>query len=204
MLRKIGCGCGALLLALATLVGYLYLDLTRREPRETVLSTPPTPAQKAAAEETVQRLERQVEAPAPAAPGEPPRPKRFRLRITEEEANQLLTSYAAARKALAEAKVRAIHVRFEEGQVIVSARVPAFGNDTARVTAAGRLSAQDGKLAYELVDLRLGSVPMPEGLRKKLQEPLEKAVTDLNKKIKGRLEEIQIADGVLQLEGERG
>jgi hypothetical protein len=204
MLRKIGCGCGALLLALAALLGFLYFDLTRREPREAVLSTPPTPAQEAAAEETVHRLERQVEAPAPAAPGEPPRPKRFRLRITEAEANQLLTSYATARKSLEEANVRAIRVRFEKGQVVVSARVPALGKDTARVTAAGRLWAREGKLAYELEELRLGMLPMPEGLKKKVQEPLAKAVADLNKKVKGRLDALTVSDGVLELEGERG
>jgi hypothetical protein len=130
-----------------------------------------------------------------------PESNEFVVKVTEQEANELVRTKPEIRQALEQAKVSDVRLRFEPDQLVAEARVPVWGKLKARVSAAGRVWAQDGELAFETRSVRAGSIPAPNTLREELDKQIGAALTRLNREHRGRFEDVQIRDGVLEIRG---
>jgi hypothetical protein len=130
-----------------------------------------------------------------------PNSDQFVVRVTEREANDFLRSKPEIREALAQAKVSDLRIRFERGQLVADARVPVWGRFKARVSAAGRVWAQDGNLAFETRSVRAGSLPAPGAVREELDAQISAALTRLNRERPGRFAEVQVREGVMEIRG---
>lgn len=197
------------LVILALLLGgsaWLYQD---------VLGPGPAPEESIHAESGVPADPAPTREAPPVAPQTPPEPapeppmdatpllesNEFAVKVTEQAANELVRTNPEIRQALEQAKVSDLHLRFEPDQLVAEARVPVWGKFKARVSAAGRVWAQDGELAFETRTVRAGSIPAPKALREELDEQIGAALTRLNREHHGRIEEVQIRDGVLEIRG---
>ncbi|MGV3720209.1 MAG: hypothetical protein ACO1SX_04795, partial [Actinomycetota bacterium] len=141
-------------------------------------------------------------APAPSAETPPASDaNEFVVKVTEKEANELVRTKPEIRQALEQAKVSDLRLRFEPDQLVAEARVPVWGKLKARVSAAGRVWSEDGKLAFETRTVRAGSIPAPNAFREELDEQIGAPLTRLNREHRGRFEDVQIRDGELEIRG---
>ncbi|MCC2668610.1 MAG: hypothetical protein K0Q72_1081 [Armatimonadetes bacterium] len=216
MARRIGIAFLVLGL-LGVLALWVYLDVlspARRSNRVDAAPARPLPERERAAAQTLERLKVQAQAPAPppSSPGSPAAapsapqardPNQFGLTITEREANELIQSLPDIRNELLKAKVEDLEVRFEPDRLVAEARVPAVAGMKARVTAAGRLFAQNGRLGYETESVRIGSFPAPDAVRDELDKQLTASVEQLNKKLRGQIQEVVIGNRELRVRGMR-
>lgn len=210
MCRRVALIFAILFLLFLGVVGYIVYDITRAPApgASVVASGPPTPAERQTAERTVQKLKEQVEAP----PVEQPRrgrrrrhdrdPQPFELRVTEEEANELIRGLPEVRQQMKANDIEGLSVQFEEDRVVLSARVPVTGGVKARVSATERISARNGEVAFETEEVRVGSFPVPDRVRAQLERAFQKAAKDLNRQIHD-VEEIRVTDGSLTVRGKR-
>lgn len=218
MARRIGIAFLIFLVIVGAAGLWVYHDVlgpARAPDRVDADSARPLPERQRAAEQTLERLKNQVRAAAPAPPTpEPspsesvpqdappsPAPKQFDVTISEQEANDLVQGLPEVRKALEKAKVEDLQVRFEPGRLVAEARVPAVAGMKARLTAAGRVVARDGDLAYETESVRIGSFPAPEAVRDEIDRQLSASVRRLNRQFRGDIQEVQLREGALEVRG---
>jgi hypothetical protein len=194
-------GCFLVLLVLALAGGaFVWCDLTRPETARRHPSAARAKASSAAtkrhAQRTLKRLDHETHA-TPTTPG-----GAFELRVTEDEANELVQSLPQVRENLERQHVGIPEVRMEPDRLVLTARVPVLGMP-ARVSAYGRVWAADGKLAYETTDVRIGSFPAPEIARAAVDKPMRDAMERLNAGITGHVEEVTVRDRELVVKGTR-
>lgn len=199
-------GCSVLLLVLlATGLGIVYFNVTRPLPgvsrtANRTPNTPPTPAERKQAEETVSRIAREFREPPQTERREA---DRFEVRISEAEANQILTSLPKVREALAKSRVSGLKLKFEPDVITVHARVPVWEEVLARVSASVRVWAENGKLAYETEAVRIGDFPAPQRIRQDLDKQLASQFQLLQRRFPGRVDEVKIESDRLEVSGTR-
>ncbi len=198
--KRLACGCLVLMLLAAAGVAFVVWDLSRppaRTASKAVAPPPPPVEDQRQAEATVKRLAKEVKAATP----EGATSKRFALRLTAAEVNQMLRALPEVKQELKANRVEQTEVDFEEGQVVARARVQ-VGGLKARVSAIGAVRAENGKLAVETKGLYLGMLPAPPNVREELDRTLQESVARFNSKLKGRIDKVQVTPGALRLEGE--
>jgi hypothetical protein len=199
----------AVLAALAFLgLGFAFYNVTRPEPPAPSGPAPvavePTSQEQRAARRTLERLENRLEEAAGEDGDSDPRetkPEAAEMRITEDELNQLIRGLPEVRRALRTSRISAPRVEFQPDRLTASARVPVFGEITARVSASGRLWAEKGALAYELEQVKVGDFPAPAAVRRSLDRALRDGVRQLNQQIKLEIVQVTLADGELVVQG---
>jgi hypothetical protein len=162
---------------------------------------PPPSEPERSARRTAKRLAVEIKG-APKA-GAPQDDGRFEVTITDGELNEMVTSLPEVRMALEKQHINAPEIRFEPDRLVANARVPVYGGVEARVSLAGRVRAQDGKLVYETESVSIGSFPAPGPVRDELDKQIKKAVEGLDKSLKGRVEEVTLSEGSLLVRGTR-
>jgi hypothetical protein len=192
-----------LLLAGAALVAYVYIDAYRagpeRRPDGAAGAPAPPPPGATGPEQTLERLERDFRG-TPIGPGASA-PNRFEVRITEQEANDLIHSLPEVRKALADFEIDDLRVYFEPGHLTATGRLPLVGGLRARLTLTGRIRAENGNLAYETVKVTAGGFPAPRQVRTELDKQLRQWIAELNRTFEGNVTEANVAEGVLVVRG---
>lgn len=215
MARRIAIGLMVLLVLLGAGALWLYQDVLAPSPAsERVYADTPQsePERRRSAEQALERLQEQVHRPAaPAVPADqeapgsaslPPKdPDQFGVTITEKDANDLVASLPEVQQALKQANVSDLRLRFEPDRLVAEARVPVVGGMKARVTATGRVYAEDGDLAYETEAVRIGSIPAPKALREELDRQLGASIKQLNQRFRGRIDTVQVREDALEVRG---
>jgi hypothetical protein len=195
---------------------WLYQDVLAPSPaseRVYADTSQTEPERRRSAKQALERLQEQVRQPAaPAAPADqaapgspsslPPKdPDQFGVTITEKDANDLVASLPEVQQALEQANVSELHLRFEPDRLVAEARVPVVGGMKARVTATGRVYAEDGDLGYETQSVRIGSIPAPKALREELDRQLGASIRQLNQRFHGRIDTVQVREDALEVRG---
>lgn len=203
MFKRFAIGC---LVILALLLGgsaWLCQDVLGPgpAPEAPVHAEPDTPATTLDPPAPVQQGPPETASAPPATATPLPTSDEFVVKVTESEANELLRTKPEIRTALEQAKVSDLRLRFEPDQLVADARVPVWGKLKARISAAGRVWAQGGNLAFEMRSVRAGSLPAPGAVRDELNEQIGAALTRLNRERQGRFDDVQIRDGVLEIRG---
>lgn len=138
--------------------------------------------------------------PTPSGVPAPTAPSRFELHLSDSDVNALVAGTPDVRASLAKSKIEDLHLRFEPGQIVVEAMVPVVNDTQARISAAGRIWAQDGKLQYETRSVSLGSFPAP-GLKPELDRQLKSSIARLGAGLAERVDEVEIRTGELVVRG---
>lgn len=141
--------------------------------------------------------------PAPRAESPPDVADRDRIAVTvtETKANELLRTRPEIREALEQANVSNLRIRFEPDRLVAEGRVPVWADLKARVHATGRVWVEQGRLAYEIVSLRVGRFPAPRAAREELDRQIAAAISDLEDRFRGQVETIDIRKGEIRIEG---
>ena len=217
MARRIAMGLIVILVLLGAGALWLYQDVLAPAGQGGNIyadSQRPEPERRRAATETLERLQQQVQrpqpeappthAPSPSEPGAlPPKdPDQFGVTITEKDANELISSLPEVQRALQQANVSDLNVRFEPDRLVAEARVPVVGGMKARVAATGRVFAQEGDLGYETESVRVGSFPAPKAVREELDRQLGASIKQLNERFRGRIDTVQVREDALEVRGE--
>lgn len=216
MARRIGI---AFLIFLAVVIAgglWVFHDVlgpARAPDRVDADSARPLPERQRAAEQTLERLKNQVQIPisasgtaegsaTPTAPASQDSGRRqFQVTLSQQEANNLVQSLPEVRKALGEADVSDLQLRFQPDRLVAEARVPAVAGMKARLTATGRIFAKDGDLAYETESVHIGSFPAPDAARDEIDKQLSKSVKQLNKQFRGDIQQVLLREGGLEVRG---
>lgn len=214
--RRIAIGLIVVLVLLGAGALWLYQDVLAPVPssgRVYADSSRPEPERRRNAEQALERLKEQVEHPAAQSPATspsisngqttlPPKdPDQFGVTISEKDANDLVASLPEVQQALRQANVSDLNLRFEPDRLVAEARVPVVGGMKARLTATGRIYAENGDLAYETEAVRIGSIPAPKAIRDELDRQLGVSVKQLNQRFKGQIDAVQIREDALEVRG---
>jgi hypothetical protein len=180
------------LVTLAVLLGLVqYLRATATPPL-------PTEAQQSQAATAsggyqvapVQSQLQQAALSAVAAPGQP-----VSLYLRPEDVIQQLAP------GLAKSGVQDLHVYLGQGTVAAQGVVP-VGKRSVHATVRLRPQAVNGALRLELVEAKIGTMPMPHSLRKRLEAELAKGASSRESALSQvYLDSVQVAPGLLTLTG---
>lgn len=216
MARRIAIGLIVFLVLLGAGALWLYQDvLEPAKPAGSVYadSQRPEPERRRSAEQALERLQQQVHRPrhlvaTTTAPEETPPesspakdPDQFGVILSEKDANELVSSLPEVQRALDQANVSDLRVHFEPDHLVAEGRVPVVGGMKARITATGKILAQDGDLLYTTESVRIGSFPAPKAVREELDRQLGTSVKQLNERFHGRIDTVQLRDQVLEVRG---
>lgn len=224
MCRRIFFSCLALVILGVAGLGILFWDITRPEPEPagSTGSTAPVPGERSAprggtggagtpaeeprarrrrAEAIAKRVADQYEGGNGRSRQSPDR--RFEVRLTEEEATEMIRSLPDVRESLEREHIEAARIRFQDDRLIASARVPVYGSVQARVSLTGRVGPRDGRLDYSTESVRIGSIPAPGEVREALDKQIRAGIEKFNGDFKGRVQEVTARGGTLTVVGER-
>ncbi len=185
-----GCGCASLALLLG--VAFVAYDLSRPIPNAGPpigpSGKPLTPKEDREGAEAVEaRLRKTAESPK----------RRVHVSLTEQEANQVIRAHPRTRRELDKAEVQQLVVNLQSEEIEIAARVRGPNGAWVRVSAKGKLRTENGKLAGDLTGARLGSIPAPKPLLQQLNQRFQDALKDYNKKLRGRIESLEVGGGSL-------
>jgi hypothetical protein len=181
----------------AALFAYTLLRPPSRAPAPPVFHTAtPSTTEREAAKEAEARVRQRVEAEAPRRRrAETP----FEVEITEQELNDLIRGLPQVRQALDEARVSGLAVQFRPERVIATLNLDVTDTVRAPVTVEGTIRAENGELRYETHRVLVGSIPAPGPVRKALDAQLASAVRELNRSVRGRIQEVHVEDHRLRV-----
>jgi len=216
VVRRIAIGLIVFLLLLGVGALWLYQDVlgpAKAGGNVYADSRRPEPERRRSAEQALERIQEQVQRPSrDAAPpavtsGNPQEtlpakaPDQFGVTISEKDANDLVSSLPEVQRALEQANVSDLRIRFEPGHLVAEGRVPVVGGMKARITATGKISARDGDLLYQTESVRIGSFPAPKTVRAELDRQLGTSVSQLNERFHGSIDIVQLRDQALEVRG---
>jgi len=203
LLKRIAIGFAIVLVLLLAGAIWLYVDVmgpgSDPEAEPTAAVTAPT----AAPGQPVAKVPTASPEPPVAPVAVPGDPNRFVVTITEAQANEALRTQPEIRDSLAQANVSGVRLRFEPDQLVADARVPVWGKFKARISAAGRVSVNQGKLSFEVRSVRTGSLPAPRAVRDELEKHIGAALSRSNREHSGTFEAVEVRDGVMELRGRK-
>ena len=177
-------------------VAYLYSMVSYTPP-----PPPPPRVSPQQAERSVRQLQEQVVAIRRHAQTRAPAP--YRLHVRSDDINAYLNAQTPATHGLPDGieSVRDVRIAFEDGRVVVTGYVTAWGRQM-HTTVAGRI-VPDGKgsLAFLPDEMLIGKMPMPAQMRseaaRRIQQELHKrlAVTGVS------VHSIEATSGSMVIEG---
>ena len=189
----------------AAAAAWVFFDVTRGGGREMAArpgerppsAAPPTPQERRRAEQTAARVRKAID---PAAGAAAPL---FELRMSEQEANEMLRALPEVGRELGKRGIGRPRVRFDPGLVTFSARVRLPGRFEARVGATATVSLEAGRLRVRPKAVKLGSFEAPAWLKKALGRSLASVEQRLERRFPGTIEGVELRDRLLVVRGRR-
>jgi len=181
-----GCGGAIVLVLLVALVGYAKLTAKPPQPKEAEVAEASRPSQGASLDQQVQDISRRASS-GQAVP--------FRLELSSADINSSLGPV------LQRQGVEEVQIYLGDGTAVAQGRAELSGRKlwtTLRV----KPRVENGQARFELVEASVGTFPMPDNLRQKVQEEMDKAIA--SDPILGQsvwLSDIQIRDGRMYVQG---
>lgn len=192
---------GLLLLAGAGVAVGTVLLFYQGETGPPALMKAPAPAQVQAAEQSVRSLEREVERVAEAVQNHRSTP--FTLRLRDEELNTYFAVHPEELRAL-NPDLRWIEIAFGPGGAVSFRGLGTYRGREILLHLQGTMRLDPSRgLYFTVQEGRLGALPMPAGLRKKLAAEINRGLSQELQKLPShvRLESLSSAAGELTLQG---
>ncbi|MDQ3814881.1 MAG: hypothetical protein M3347_13135 [Armatimonadota bacterium] len=122
--------------------------------------------------------------------------KPFTLVVTEQQLDTLLQDRVQTDKLA----VRDLRVGLEPNQVALQGRIVHKGFEGV-VTLSGNIVADNGKLAYRVESLKIGSLFAPSGLKRKIERGASEKLNRLLQNAPGRITSVTVERDNLTIEG---